>query len=304
MYTFIVNPNARSGLGHRLWTLVENDLKRRNTKYQVFFTRYQRHAIKIIRELTSDLKRHTIIVLGGDGTINEVINGITQLSNVTLGYIPIGSSNDFARGLRLPTDTQKALDNILTPTKYTPVNIGVLTYNGKKRRFIVSSGIGFDAGVCHEAAVSRIKLLLNRLHLGKLTYVGIALRQILALQPQEMTLILDDSRKITFNKTYFAAAMNLMYEGGGFMFCPNADSQDDRLDIIVIANLSKLKILALLPTAYKGWHTRFRGVNIYTCKKVDITSTAALPVHTDGEPILRQTKASICLESEKLRIIG
>lgn len=303
MYTFIVNPNARSGLGYRLWTLVESDLKDRNIRYQVFFTRYQRHAVKLTRELTSDLKRHTIIVLGGDGTINEVVNGITQLSNVTLGYIPIGSSNDFARGLCLPADTKKALDNILTPASYTFINIGLLTYNGKRRRFAVSSGMGFDAGVCHEAAISRIKILLNRLHLGKLTYVGIALRQILTIKPQKMTLILDDCRKITFEKTYFAAAMNLMFEGGGFMFCPNADCRDDRLDLIVIADLSKLKILALLPTAYRGWHTRFRGVNIFTCKKVDIISSVPLPVHTDGEPVLHQTKAGICLEPEKLRVI-
>lgn len=304
MYTFIVNPNARSGLGQRLWLLIEADLKERGTEYQVFFTKYQRHATRIVRELTSDLERHTLIILGGDGTINEAVDGIARLEKVTLGYIPIGSSNDFARGLGLPTDTRQALDNILNPSRYSYINIGVLAYDDRRRRFAVSSGIGFDAGVCHEAAVSRIKLILNRLRLGKLTYVGIALRQLLTLTPAKMTILLDDVRRLTFDRTYFTAAMNLMYEGGGFKFCPNACFGDDCLDIIVAANLPKLKILTLLPTAYKGWHTRFRGIHIYRCQKIDIISSVSLPVHTDGEPVLRQTKISIFLEPGKLRVIG
>ena len=85
MYTFIVNPNARSGLGHRVWAEIERSLKERGTDYQVYFTKYQRHASAIAGELTSDLKAHTLIVLGGDGTVNEVMNGIADLSLVTFG---------------------------------------------------------------------------------------------------------------------------------------------------------------------------------------------------------------------------
>lgn len=304
MLTFIVNPHSRSGLGHRLWSTAESILRKRNVQYQVYFTKYQRHAEKLVRELTSDLKPHTIIVLGGDGTVNEAVNGITEFSKVTLGYIPTGSSNDFARSLHLPTDTAAALDNILRPSRYLSVNIGILTQDNKNRRFIVSSGIGFDAGICHEAMVSRMKLLLNKLRLGKLTYVGIALRQICTLTPGRITVTLDDTRKLNFDKAYFATAMNLPYEGGGFRFCPNADCRDGLLDVIVISGLSKLKLLTLLPTAYKGWHTRFRGVYTYTCKKTEITSSVPLPLHTDGEPVFRNTQAVMTLEPDKLRIIA
>ena len=303
-YTFIVNPNSRSGLGRRLWNQVESVLKKRLVSYQVFHTKYRRHATRIVRDLTSDERCHTIIVLGGDGTINEVINGITVLSNVTLGYIPTGSSNDFARSLHLPRDPVQALNNILAPSRHLSVNVGVLTYNGRKRRFVVSSGMGFDAGICHEAMISRIKPLLNRLRLGKLTYVGIALLQILTLRPGQITVTLDGLRRLTFRKAYFATAMNLPYEGGGFQFCPAADCQDGLLDVIVISGLSKLKILALLPTAYKGWHTRFCGLYTYTCRKIEITSSSSLPLHTDGEPVFRNKQASMSLESEKLRIIA
>ena len=146
MYTFIVNPNARSGLGHKVWKDIERSLEDRGTDYQAYLTKYQRHATSIARELTCDRKPCTLIVLGGDGTVNEVMNGITDLSQVTFGYIPIGSSNDFARGLGLSTDPLTALGHILAPSKYTYINVGAMSYQGKRRRFAVSTGIGFDAG--------------------------------------------------------------------------------------------------------------------------------------------------------------
>lgn len=308
MYIFIVNPNSRSGMGSRIWNTVEPVLNERNIRYRVFFTKYQCHAVKLVREITSDGQAHTIIVLGGDGTVNEVVNGIAYLSKTTLGYIPTGSSNDFARSLCIPTDPLTALDNILRPSRYLSVNIGILTYNNKngvkKRRFAVSTGMGFDACICHEAMISHVKVLLNKLRLGKLTYVGIALRQLLTLTPCRVTVTLDDSRRISFDRAYFATAMNFKYEGGGFKFCPDADCCDGLLDIIVISNLSKLKILTLLPTAYKGWHTRFKGVYTYTCRKAEFKSAAPLPVHTDGEPIYKQTQLTLSLEQEKLRVIA
>lgn len=304
MYTFIVNPNARSGLGRTLWNDVEYILKEQNIPYQVFFTKYQHHATSLVLGLTADQERRTIIVLGGDGTINEVINGITRLDKVTLGYIPIGSSNDFARGMNLPTDIRAAVRNILTPSRYVHINVGVLSYKDKRRRFAVSAGLGFDAAVCHQVMVSPLKVFLNKLKLGKLSYVGVALHRILTLRPQKMTVVLDDSRTLSFEKVYFATAMNLCFEGGGFKFCPKADCQDDTLDIIVIADISRLKVLALLPTAFFGWHTRFKGIHIFTCKKVEIISEKALPVHVDGEPVFLQKQVEAYLEREKLCFIG
>ena len=77
MYTFIVNPNARTGLGRKVWNALEADLKKRNIDYQGFLTRYRSHATAITRKLLSENSRRTLIILGGDGTVNEVINGIS-----------------------------------------------------------------------------------------------------------------------------------------------------------------------------------------------------------------------------------
>ena len=101
--------------------------------------------------------------------------------------------------------------------------------------------------------------------------------------------------------------MNLKYEGGGFNFCPAANGTDDKLDIITVSELTRLKVLCLLPTAFKGWHTRFRGITLDTCTEVTITSDRALPVHTDGEPVFLQSDIHVCLEKRSyvlLRLVN
>lgn len=305
MYTFITNPHSRSGLGGKVWEQLEGILKEREIPYQIAFTKYQRHASRLVKEITSDGKEHTIVMLGGDGTVNEILNGITDLSKVTLGYIPIGSSNDFARYFKHPADPVQALERILNPKEYSMMNVGMLTYrNGeRRRRFAVSTGMGFDAGVCHQAVISKMKILLNRLHLGRLTYVGIALSQMMSLKPGRMSVCLDDGEPMHYERVYFAAAMNHPYEGGGFKFCPKADPCDDLLDVTVIADISKLKVLCLLPTAFGGWHTGIRGVYTYTCRRAVFESERALPVHTDGEPVFLQRKIQAELEPEPVRLI-
>lgn len=305
MYTFITNPNSRSGLGGKVWNQLEEILKEREVPYQTVFTKYQRHASRIVREITSDGKEHTIVMLGGDGTVNEILNGITDLSKVTLGYIPIGSSNDFARYFKHPSDPVQALEMILNPKEYSMMSVGVLTYrNGERRkRFAVSTGMGFDAGVCHQAVVSKIKFFLNRIHLGRLTYVGIALSQMMALKPSRVSVRLDDGEVMHYERAYFAAAMNHPYEGGGFKFCPKANPCDNVLDVTVIADVSKLKVLCLLPTAFRGWHTGIKGVHTYTCRHATFESERPLPIHADGEPVYLQRKIRAELEEERVRLI-
>lgn len=88
MYTFIINPASRSGLGRQVWESLEPILRERGVPYRAYLTRCQRHATRLARELTADGKIHTIVVLGGDGTVNEVIGGIQNLSATTLAISP------------------------------------------------------------------------------------------------------------------------------------------------------------------------------------------------------------------------
>ena len=303
MYHFIVNSRSSSGQGHNVWNMVEAELKKQNIEYEVHFTARRRHATLIAGEITQDGREHTIVMLGGDGTVNEVINGITHLGKCTLGYIPTGSGNDFSRGMGLSTDVQKALGLVLHSSHSKAIDVGMIQYHDKERRFAVSSGIGYDASICHVVCISKLKLFLNKLKLGKLAYVGVSLDRLCHCRPVGMTVRLDSGAEMHFHKTYFAASMNLPFEGGGCKFCPDAACDDGLLDLIVIADVPKYRALAILPFVFSGSHTHMKGVHIIKCRSAQIISEKPLPVHTDGEPIFLQQNLTMGLEAERLKIM-
>lgn len=314
MYCFIVNPNACSGKGIKIWKVLEETLQKAQTPYEVFFTEKPGHATRIADMLctkyaacTTDARcgdnlSRTIVAVGGDGTANEVINGLHDYANIRFGYIPTGSGNDLARGLSLPTRPEEALSAILHPARLRRIRLGCICTNGHVRHFAVSTGIGFDAAVCHEAFRSTIKPALNRIGLGKLTYLGIALKQLLLLRPFPVTLTLDDGVPMKL-PVYFIAFMNLKYEGGGFMFCPDATAEDEFLDICLIEKMPKLKILFLLPTAFRGRHVGYKGVHILRCKKAKLFAGSAQAIHTDGEAAAVEASIVVTLSEEKLPFI-
>lgn len=307
MYHFIVNPNARSGLGIKVWEQLNQILLRQTKAYEVYFTKHRSHATKIAQKITSDssLTPDTciIVALGGDGTINEVVNGIQDFSKVTLAYIPLGSSNDFARSVGLSTDPVEALLHILAFDSFQEMNIGEITYGDHSRKFIVSSGMGFDAAICHEVDFSPIKPILNKIKLGKLSYVCIALKNLFIQTPSRLSIVIDGKPKATFDKVYFAAAMNQKYEGGGFMLCPDAKYNDDKIDIIVAEGFPKWKVLFLLVLALSGKHIGYKGVHTYQCNTADFISDQNLAVHADGEPVLAQRKIHITTIPQRIRLL-
>lgn len=303
MYYFIVNPNSRTGAGEKVWHRLERILKQKQISYHAYLTRYPGHAKKLAYQLSQTDVPRTIVVLGGDGTINEVLNGLILSDAITLGYIPTGSGNDFARGMGIPFQPEKALNCILRKERVQKISVGSATSDYHTHRFIVSTGIGYDAAVCHEILVSPLKKFLNCLHLGKLSYLFIGVKTLCLWHPTPMTVYLDDSRKYYFEKAYFAAFMNQPYEGGGFKFCPGAQASSGTLELCVAANLPKWKILCLIPLALFGKHTPFQGVHILRCRHAVLHSAVPLPVHRDGESGSIRTELIINLEKSTLKVI-
>ena len=121
---------------------------------------------------------------------------------------------------------------------------------------------------------------------------------------EQRTAELDDDNVQQFSKVYFTAVMNQKYEGGGFKFCPNASPSDGYLDVIVVDGSSKPKVLCCLPTAFFGKHTIFHGIHIFRCKKIDIHSDLALPVHKDGESAGILKDFSVSIGSRQVRMIS
>lgn len=303
MYYFIVNPKASSGAGIKKWKCLAGLLRKQNIPYRVFFTDGPGSAVRHARSVTSRGEDVVLVAVGGDGTVNEALNGICDFAHTTFGYVPTGSSNDLARAMNLPSDPAEAAALLLRPESVRLVNVGYVKSGHSSRRFLVSSGIGFDAAVCHEALNSRIKKFLNRFHLGKLTYLGIALKHIILLKGSPVKLTLDDGRRFSFPKVFFCTFMNTKYEGGGFQFCPDALPDDNILDICLVEQMAKPKIFRILPTAYPGKHIHAKEVHIFRCRKAHIKTPRPMAVHTDGESFHFQTDMTVGLLKSRLKFI-
>lgn len=185
MYYFIVNEHSRSGKGAEIWREVEAVLKERKISYQAYKTEYEGHAFQLSHDIC-ELQEEDIrlIVLGGDGSANEVLNGMTHFEKVKFGVIPTGSGNDLARGLGIKGSPTEQLEAILSCEKEFVMDLGEVSWNGgkKPRLFAISAGTGLDALVCKKALKSALKDFLNKIHLGKLTYILLTIESLFTME--------------------------------------------------------------------------------------------------------------------------
>jgi len=292
MYHIIINPASRSGKGQKLWEeIVKPYLDLEKIDYTPYFSDNPGEVAELARKLTQNAApEHPInlIILGGDGTFNETVQGIQDFSAVVLGYIPTGSSNDLARDLLIPRNTALAVQQAFHSTNIHKMDVGLVTFpNGSERRFTVSCGMGFDAAVCEEVNKSNFKAALNRIGLGKLAYLAIAVKQLLTAKNVSYEVRLDDNES-SGKKLLFLATMIHRYEGGGFLFGPDAIDHDGIFNICSVRNvLPKWLILLALPSAFWGKHYIFPGIDPLTAERIHIKTSGPLWVHTDGE-VLRQ----------------
>ena len=306
---FIVNPAAHSGEGYGLWKQAEAVLQERSIPYEVYFSEKRGDVRQLAKRLTNVFEgaERFLIVLGGDGTLNEAIQGMQHFEQVRLGYIPTGSSNDLARDLKIGHDIRPLMKKLLDGGTEHRMDLGCVTWNAdgkaQKRYFLVSCGIGYDAAVCQEALDSPMKDALNKLGLGKLTYLGIGLKQMLTLQYCRASIRLDGPEIIKAGKLLFAAGMIHRYEGGGFCFCPKADDQDGLLDLCVVNNVPRWKFPIIIPFALKGKHGGFKGVDQYRASRIEIRTSTPCWVQTDGEIPGKLDRIELTVEKQKLRFI-
>jgi len=318
MYHVVVNPFARSGHGKRNWEKVKRILDEQAVEYEVHFTQKNGDAASLVKELHEKSSeagtKLELIIIGGDGTNNEVLQGLPTLNNVTVSIIPSGSSNDLARALGISSIPEEAIMHLLTkPTtlfmdigsihmENTLVREGAMTI--PDRRFLVSAGIGYDASICHEANISAIKSLLNQMRLGSLSYLAICLKQLLSMKPVAAELTLDDDdTSIPIEKLILIAGMNNKFEGGGFNFGPDSSNHDGLIDLFVVSNIPKAKILSLLPIAMRGEKIASPGVDYYKAYQYTVRTSEPIWVHTDGEADAKADFIEIMCNKEILRVV-
>ncbi len=306
MYYFIINPNASGGRGRKVWRQVEKELKKRDVEYQAFLTESQGDAARYAAELTDGWKEpRTIVAVGGDGTIGEVTCGLAFSCPVTLGYIPAGSGNDFARSLRISQKPLKSLKKVLAPGCHKLLDYGVVSYGGQSahHRFLVSAGIGMDAAVCHKIAEIRSRQDGRSIFYRKWIYLAQGIRQLVRARPVEGWLLIDGVKKVEFSHIYFVSVHIHPYEGGGFLFAPEADPCDGRLDVRVVHQDRKIRLVPILLGAFLGSRKRYPGSRRYACREAEIHLNREMPVHYDGECCGWQQDLQVRCVANRIRMI-
>jgi diacylglycerol kinase (ATP) len=286
---FIVNPNAKNGSCRKIWRNIEGILKEMKIPFLAFFTEYPGHAKEIAESLLrkANGKMITIAAVGGDGTLHEVVNGSAGKQNVVLGFIPGGSGNDFSRGFLIPKNSADALNLLIGKNNQDTetIDIGKIRHNELQETYFMNNmGVGFDAVVAREANQSEMKRLLNRLSLGSMVYAYILIKKLLTFRCIPIDLDID-GRKYTYGAAWFVTVSNQPYYGGGMKIAPDALASDGLLDVTVVHQISRWKLLAVFISVFWGKHTMFKEVEQFTGKSISITSPNEILTHADGEVI-------------------
>lgn len=310
MLYFIVNETSRSGKTRQIWKDIQQSLIKADVSYEYMITQGRDHATKLASEISQRPEDNIcIVVIGGDGTMNEVINGIADFDKVRFGIIPTGSGNDFGGGLDLPKSPEENLQRIISSYKagedsYRAVDIGLVRWGqNQKKLFGISSGIGLDAIVCKKALSSKLKNVLNKLGLGSLTYVLLTIITLFSMKTADFEISYDNN-KSTLKKTIFAAAMNLRAEGGGVPMAPDATPYDGKLSISSASGIPKWITFLCLPFLVAGKHTHIKGFNLVSCREASIHSSQKMTLHADGEYVADVTDLTFGVYPQKLRLMN
>lgn len=293
MYFFIVNLTSRTGKTKKIWLEIQRELKKRNVLYKTYLTKYESHAKVLASEICTECTQYTkenpgsetcLVVVGGDGTVNEVINGMHHFEQVTFGYIATGSGNDLGRGLGISKNHLEALEHILNAEELYAMDLGHVTWSEEgSSYFAISSGIGLDADVCKMALTSKLKVWLNRFHMGSLTYMLLTMKALVTMPTTKVTAVFDQEEKRTLEKVIFIAGMNHRYEGGGIPMAPLADDRDQKLSVCCAYGIPRWRAFLLLPVLAMGKHTKVKGFEVFNCTSYELWLERSMVLHSDGE---------------------
>lgn len=295
----IINPAAGAGKTARKLPGILSYLKKIGITFDYVLTEAPGHAVELASKAV-DNGYGLIVAVGGDGTLNEVVNGLylnSDSKNVSLGIIGTGTGSDYIRTIGIPLNPEKACNCLLSNQRLT-VDLGVVEYqnNGKevKRLFVNFAGAGFDAEVVR-------KTTENFKALGSMpAYLAGLLTTFLTFKSKKASLKLDG--KESQGRFFAVIVSNGKYGGGKMKVAPEADPCDGLFDVITIKELGKIDLLCSLPRIYKGTHLTHPAVRCSRATKVEINCAEKMSLQADGE-LLGETPAKFSIIPKVLKIV-
>jgi YegS/Rv2252/BmrU family lipid kinase len=265
----IVNPVAGSGRAGRALPAVGAELRRLGLEHHVQATLSLEHARALAREAAT--AGEVAVAFGGDGLIGAVA-GALRGGDGSLGVLPGGRGNDFARSLSIPTEPVAAC-TVLRTGCTRRLDLGAVG----GRTFIGIASCGFDS-VANRIAND------TKLVRGNLVYAYGALRALAGWRPASFTVTVDEGEPRSLVGYTVAVANSGLY-GGGMRLAPDARLDDGRLDLVTISDLPRTRFLALLPRVFRGEHVRRPEVEVARARRVRIECSRPFTMYADGDPI-------------------
>lgn len=262
----IYNRKAGNGQSKDSWEKVAEFLGKNDINFKMHQTKQDGDGVRIAKILADGLDPATmILVIGGDGTLNQSLNGVMQSNHpdTPLAYIPSGSGNDFSRGIKIKKQKPLILlQKILAMEK--PVSIDVAKASNLKTKvtnyFVNNIGIGFDASTVYYTNHSKRKNILNHLRLGTLSYVS-SLIKVIRLQKGFPIKVEYNGQSKDSDNAYIVTATNHPYFGGGIAIDPKANPFDHKLDLVVVNKITgKTFVKLFVKLLTNGSHLQDKNV--------------------------------------------
>jgi YegS/Rv2252/BmrU family lipid kinase len=287
-FVLLVNPSAGGGRAKNLLPTVEEELATRGLEHRTVLTLNIEHGRE--EAMAAAEAGEVPVVMSGDGLIGQVGGALVDLGidHATMGVIPGGRGNDFARVAGIPTDIREAVA-VLEAGHTHDIDVGEVD----GARFLCIASFGFDSEanrIANEAKFIR----------GNLVYAYAALRALVAWKPAQFELDLD-GKAVTVRGFSVAVANSKAY-GGGMFIAPDAELDDGLLDVVTGGYVSKLRFLVNLPKVFKGTHVDEPEVGVHRAKVVRISADRPFSVYADGDP-LADLPATVTVLPRALRVI-
>ena len=297
-YHLLINQAAGSGSGKKAADKIVPLFDKKNLTYSIYYSEWKGHDAQIaeglakntLKEWSEEMREQEtpfplLVIVGGDGTLHQVLDTFHQLEvNFPVAYIPAGSGNDFARGVGLPRNAVKALENMLDAVE--PQEINLLSYEEKisdKKGVVVNNyGIGLDAAIVHATNHSTAKTQLNKYNLGSLSYIFSILR-VLFVQKGFPILVETSGKQVSFEKAFLCTATNHPYFGGGVAIAPTADIAKPTIDFVVVERINLFKILWIVLLLTQKKQLSSKNFHHFTTSKLRIVSPTPQYGQEDGE---------------------
>ena len=281
----IINPNAGNGKGKKDWKRISGLFRKNNIDISPGFTSAKGHAMELAREGIANGFRN-IITVGGDGTLNEVVNGaFTQdycpTSGITLALVPVGTGNDWGRMFGIPLVYEAAVE-VIKQRKQMLHDIGLVKYfagtEQKIRYFINIAGLGFESIVVRKTNKQK-----ERGRNNAAIYFYNLLSSLISYSNTEADIIIDGNRNRA--RIFSVNVGNGRYCGGGMRQTPEALPDDGLLDITVIREMGRIEIIKSLKVLYDGTILSHPKVDGYRASNLKVESESLLYAEADGESL-------------------